>query len=181
MLFIRSSIRAFRMPECPDRVQLGDRILHDHDGACFPSISGTSAVDGEYGAWLGAPAGNRFCTADGGMIGSQARGARVWMHTTQHVRTPPVLRRKLDGSPGCIDLIGSMARPMLTYAVVLLRRGGRHGIPPRGGRMPLQRPAALDMLRELRAPTRVVVSIIRQEAIEESSTGHRFLDHGRRR
>jgi MoaA/NifB/PqqE/SkfB family radical SAM enzyme len=129
---------------------------------------------GEYGAWL-------RCTGGGepmlhprmvDMIEfAKAAGARVWLNTNGSMFGPtPVLRRRLERIiTAGIDLIEfSMdAADAGTYALLRPPRGG----PPRnpikwfGEKVDSIR-TALELRKQLRATTRVVVSIIRQEAIE---------------
>ncbi len=168
----------FGCPNCPytDGNSEIRRFYHERGGDLFPVPLWQKIADesGEYGAWL-------RCTGGGEpmlhphmveMIEyAKARGARVWLNTNGSMFGPiPKLHRKLERIIRAgIDLIEfSMdAGDAETYAKVRPPHGG----PPRHpeqwwqGQVANVR-AALDLRRELRAPTRVVVSIIRQEAIE---------------
>src|SRR4029077_18692874 len=168
----------FGCPNCPytDANSEIRRFYHERDGDLFKEeLWNRLAVEcGHYGAWM-------RCTGGGEpmlhprmveMIEfAKARGARVWLNTNGSMFGPiPKLRRKLERIIRAgIDLIEfSMdAGDAEPYAKVRPPHGG----PPRHpeqwwqGQVANVR-AALDLRRELRAPTRVVVSIIRQEAIE---------------
>lgn len=129
---------------------------------------------GHYGAWM-------RCTGGGEPMlhphmvemveYAKQRGARIWMNTNGSMFGPyPKYRTKLERLIRAgIDLIEfSMdAGDAQTYA----RLRPPHGGPPRdpekwwGGHVDNVR-AALAMRRELRATSRVVVSIIRQHEIE---------------
>jgi MoaA/NifB/PqqE/SkfB family radical SAM enzyme len=129
---------------------------------------------GEYGAWM-------RCTGGGepmlhphmvDMIEfAKARGARIWLNTNGSMFGPTEkLRRKLDRIVRAgIDLIEfSMdAGDAATYAKVRPPHGG----PPRDPEQWWAREvanvrAALDLRSRFTAPTRVVVSIIRQKEME---------------
>lgn len=152
------------------------RYYHEHDGDLLPEALWNKIADeaGPHGAWL-------RCTGGGepllhprlvDMIEyGKARGARVWLNTNGSMFGPlPRMRSKLERLVRAgIDLIEfSMdAGDAATYAKVRPPHGG----PPRD----VQRwwsdkvenvRAALVLRKELTAPTRIVVSIIRQEAIE---------------
>ena len=138
---------------------------------------------GQYGAWM-------RCTGGGepmlhphmvDMIEfAKARGARVWLNTNGSMFGPTEkLRRKLDRIVRAgIDLIEfSMdAGDAATYAKVRPPHGG----PPRDPEQWWAREvanvrAALDIRSRLAAPTRVVVSIIRQKEMEgKLETATRF-------
>jgi pyruvate-formate lyase-activating enzyme len=168
----------FGCPNCPytDGNSEIRRFYHERGGDLFPVPLWRKIADecGEYGAWM-------RCTGGGepmlhphmvDMIEyAKARGARVWLNTNGSMFGPiPKLRGKLERILRAgIDLIEfSMdAGDAETYAKVRPPHGG----PPRNpeqwwqGQVANVR-AALDLRRELRAPTRVVVSIIRQTAVE---------------
>jgi MoaA/NifB/PqqE/SkfB family radical SAM enzyme len=129
---------------------------------------------GQYGAWM-------RCTGGGepmlhphmvDMIEfAKARGARIWLNTNGSMFGPTEkLRRKLDRIVRAgIDLIEfSMdAGDAATYAKVRPPHGG----PPRDPEQWWAREvanvrAALDLRSRFTAPTRVVVSIIRQKEME---------------
>ena len=152
------------------------RFYHEHDGDLLPVElwNKIAAEAGPHGAWL-------RCTGGGepmlhphlvDMIEyAKARGARVWLNTNGSMFGPiPRLRAKLERViKAGIDLIEfSMdAGDADTYAVVR----PPHGAPPRDAERWWSEKvenvkAALALRRELAAPTRIVVSIIRQAAIE---------------
>jgi MoaA/NifB/PqqE/SkfB family radical SAM enzyme len=165
-------------PMCPYTDGNSDirKFYRERDGELFPVPLWQSIADeaGEYGAWM-------RCTGGGEpMLHPQMvemieyakeRGARVWMNTNGTMFGPsPKHREKLKRViKAGIDLIEfSMdAADAETYAKLR---------PPRGGmaksatdyweRQVSNVKAALDIRKELRATTRVVVSIIRQEEIE---------------
>ena len=168
----------FGCPNCPytDANSEIRQFYHQRHGDLFPpELWNKIALEaGEYGAWM-------RCTGGGepmlhprmvDMIEfAKARGARVWLNTNGSMFGPtPALRSKLSRILGAgIDLIEfSMdAGDAETYAKVRPPHGG----PPRDPQKWWQNSvnnvrAALELRRELRAPTRVVVSIIRQEQIE---------------
>lgn len=165
-------------PMCPytDANSEIRRFYRERKGELFPvelwkSIAGEC---GEYGAWM-------RCTGGGepmlhphmvDMIEyAKGRGARVWLNTNGSMFGPTQkLREKLERLIRAgIDLIEfSMdAADPETYAKLRPPHGG----PPRNpekwfGDVVDSIRAALDLRRQYQAPTRVVVSIIRQEAIE---------------
>jgi MoaA/NifB/PqqE/SkfB family radical SAM enzyme len=103
---------------------------------------------------------------------AKARGARVWLNTNGSMFGPtPKLRGKLERLlTAGIDLIEfSMdAADPETYAKLRPPHGG----PPRNPESWFNNNvdsirAALHLRKQLRAPTRIVVSIIRQEAVED--------------
>jgi MoaA/NifB/PqqE/SkfB family radical SAM enzyme len=169
----------FGCPNCPytDANSEIRQFYHQRNADLFPEPlwNSIAAEAGEYGAWM-------RCTGGGepmlhprmvDMIEfAKAKGARVWLNTNGSMFGPtPVLRNKLRRVIAAgIDLIEfSMdAGDAGTYAVV---RPPHRGGPPRdpakwwGNAVDNVR-AALALRKELKAPTRVVVSIIRQEQIE---------------
>jgi pyruvate-formate lyase-activating enzyme len=168
----------FGCPNCPytDGNSEIRRFYHEQHGDLFPVPLWKKIADecGEHGAWM-------RCTGGGEpMLHPQmvemieyakARGARVWLNTNGSMFGPiPKLRNKLERLIRAgIDLIEfSMdAGDAETYATVRPPHGG----PPRNPEQWWQNQvanveAALEMRKRLRAPTRVVVSIIRQQAVE---------------
>ena len=168
----------FGCPNCPytDGNSEIRRFYHERGGDLFPVPLWRKIADesGEYGAWM-------RCTGGGEpMLHPQmvemieyakSRGARVWLNTNGSMFGPlPKQRRKLERLLRAgIDLIEfSMdAGDAPTYARVRPPHGGPPRDPERWwhGQVDNVR-AALEMRRSLRATSRVVVSIIRQEAIE---------------
>jgi pyruvate-formate lyase-activating enzyme len=168
----------FGCPNCPYTDGNSDirKFYRERNGDLFPVALWEKLADecGPYHAWM-------RCTGGGepmlhphmvDMIEyAKGRGARVWINTNGSMFGPlPKLRAKLERLVRAgTDLIEfSMdAADAETYAVVR---------PPHGGAP--RRPqawwddhvdnvrAALKLRKELRTPTRVVVSIIRQQAIE---------------
>jgi MoaA/NifB/PqqE/SkfB family radical SAM enzyme len=169
----------FGCPNCPytDANSEIRQFYHQHDGDLFPvDLWNKLAVEcGEYGAWM-------RCTGGGepmlhpkmvDMIEfAKARGARIWMNTNGSMFGPTlVLRQKLERILRAgIDLIEfSMdAGDAETYAVVRPpHRGGPPRDPAKWWKNAVDNvKAALHLRRQLRAQSRVVVSIIRQEQIE---------------
>jgi MoaA/NifB/PqqE/SkfB family radical SAM enzyme len=167
----------FGCPNCPYTDANSDirQFYRQRDGDLFKEeLWNRLAVEcGEYGAWM-------RCTGGGepmlhprmvDMIEfAKRQGARVWINTNGSMFGPtPVLRRKLERvvSAG-IDLIEfSMdAGDAETYAVVRPPRGGRPRDPQRWWENAVANVrAALELRRSLKASTRIVVSIIRQEQI----------------
>lgn len=168
----------FGCPNCPytDGNSEIRRFYRERDGDLFPVELWRKIADeaGPHGAWL-------RCTGGGepmlhlhmvDMIEyAKEKGARVWLNTNGSMFGPTEAhRRKLERliSSG-IDLIEfSMdAGDAATYAVVRPPRGG----PPRDPQAWWDRQvanvrAALHLRRQWKATTRIVVSIIRQEAVE---------------
>jgi MoaA/NifB/PqqE/SkfB family radical SAM enzyme len=168
----------FGCPNCPytDGNSEIRRFYHERQGDLFPVDLWKKIADeaGPYQAWM-------RCTGGGepmlhphltDMIEyAKAKGARVWLNTNGSVLGPsPKQRAKLKRLiKAGIDLIEfSMdAGDPETYAIV---RPPRYG-PPRD---PAQWwsdhvsnvRAALELRKEYHVPSRVVVSIIRQEIIE---------------
>ena len=169
----------FGCPNCPytDANSEIRQFYHQRNGDLFPEPlwNRLAAECGEYGAWM-------RCTGGGEpmlhphmveMIEyAKERGARIWMNTNGSMFGPtPARREKLERviKTG-IDLIEfSMdAGDAETYALV---RPPHRGGPPRDpqkwwGNAVSNVQAALAVRKELKAPTRIVVSIIRQEQIE---------------
>jgi MoaA/NifB/PqqE/SkfB family radical SAM enzyme len=131
---------------------------------------------GPYGAWMrctggGEPMLHPHMTE---MVEyAKSKGARLWMNTNGSLFGPhPKLRNNLLRVINAgIDLIEfSMdAGDAETYDVVRppLYRGKKHDLNKRWAEQVENIRTALDMRRELRSPTRVVVSMIRQEIIED--------------
>jgi MoaA/NifB/PqqE/SkfB family radical SAM enzyme len=169
----------FGCPNCPytDANSEIRQFYHQRGGDLFPEplwnrIAGEC---GEYGAWM-------RCTGGGepmlhprmvDMIEfAKAGGARVWLNTNGSMFGPTdVLRNKLRRVIAAgTDLIEfSMdAGDAETYAQVRPpHRGGPPRDPEKWWRNAVDNVrASLALRKELTAPTRVVVSIIRQEQIE---------------
>ncbi len=169
----------FGCPNCPYTDANSDirRFYHERDGDLFKEeLWNRLAVEcGEYGAWM-------RCTGGGepmlhprmvDMIEfAKQRGARVWLNTNGSMFGPtPALRQKLGRVIAAgIDLIEfSMdAGDAETYAIV---RPPHRGGPPRDPEKWWNNAvnnvrAALELRRSLKATTRIVVSIIRQQQIE---------------
>lgn len=166
-------------PNCPytDANSEIRQFYHQRNGDLFPEQlwNRLAAECGEYGAWM-------RCTGGGepmlhprmvDMIElAKARGARIWLNTNGSMFGPtPVLRNKLRRVVAAgIDLIEfSMdAGDAETYAIVRPpHRGGAPRDPQKWWRTAVDNVrAALALRKELTAPTRIVVSIIRQEQIE---------------
>ena len=165
-------------PNCPytDGNSEIRRFYREHNGDLFPQPLWNKIADeaGPHNAWL-------RCTGGGepmlhphmvDMIEyAKARGARVWLNTNGSMfgptpRTRDKLRRLIAAR---IDLIEfSMdAADAETYSRVRPPRGGIPRDPLKwwGDHLDNVR-AALALRKEMETPTRVVVSIIRQEAIE---------------
>jgi MoaA/NifB/PqqE/SkfB family radical SAM enzyme len=169
----------FGCPNCPytdDNSEIR-QFYHQRHADLFPPPLWNKLAEecGEYGAWM-------RCTGGGEpmlhphmveMIEfAKAKGARVWMNTNGSMFGPTAaLRAKLERIIAAgIDLIEfSMdAGDAETYAVV---RPPRRGGPPRdpqkwwGNAVDNVR-AALALRKQLKAPTRIVVSVIRQTQID---------------
>ena len=168
----------FGCPFCPytDGNSEIRRFYHEHKGDLLPVALWEKMADecGPYGAWM-------RCTGGGEpMLHPQmvdlieyakARGARIWLNTNGSMFGPlPKLRQKLERLVRAhIDLIEfSMdAGDAQTYAVLRPPHGGPVRNPTQWWeRMVSNVRAALEFRKALRAPSRVVVSIIRQEAME---------------
>ena len=168
----------FGCPNCPytDGNSEIRQFYHQHQADLFPVDLWNKIADecGEYGAWM-------RCTGGGEpmlhphlveMIEyAKARGARVWLNTNGSMFGPfPKLREKLVRLLRAgIDLIEfSMdAGDAETYATLRPPRGGAPRDPERWWSDHVGNVrAAIELRKELCSPTRVVVSIIRQEAIE---------------
>jgi MoaA/NifB/PqqE/SkfB family radical SAM enzyme len=168
----------FGCPFCPytDGNSEIRRFYHERKGDLLPAALWRKMADecGPHGAWL-------RCTGGGepmlhpqmvDMIEyAKARGARIWLNTNGSMFGPlPKLREKLERLIRAqIDLIEfSMdAGDAETYARVRPPRGGPVRNPGQWWeRMVSNVRAALAFRKTHRAPSRVVVSIIRQEAME---------------
>jgi MoaA/NifB/PqqE/SkfB family radical SAM enzyme len=165
-------------PNCPytDGNSEIRRFYRDRHGELFPLELWRKIADecGAYGAWM-------RCTGGGEPVlhphmvdmieYAKAKGARVWLNTNGSMFGPTLkLRKKLERIMAVgVDLIEfSMdAADAQTYAKVRPPHGG----PPRdpqqwwSGHLDNVR-AALQFRKQFRSPSRVVVSIIRQEDIE---------------
>jgi pyruvate-formate lyase-activating enzyme len=168
----------FGCPNCPytDSNSEIRRFYHERQGDLFPVPlwHKIAAECGEYGAWM-------RCTGGGepmlhphmvNMVEyAKAKGARIWMNTNGSMFGPLVkYRQKLERLVRAgIDLIEfSMdAGDAETYAVVRPPHGGPPRDPQKWWRDVVDNvKAAIALRNELRSPTRVVVSIIRQALIE---------------
>lgn len=169
----------FGCPMCPYTDGNSDirKFYREHNGELFPVKLWESIADeaGPYGAWM-------RCTGGGEpmlhphmveMIEyAKARGARIWINTNGSMFGPhKVQRAKLERViKAGTDLIEfSMdAGDTQTYAELRPPRGGLGSKSAESwweGQVDNVR-AALALRKEYKIPTRVVVSIIRQEAIE---------------
>ena len=165
-------------PNCPytDGNSEIRRFYRDRHGELFPMELWRKIADecGAYGAWM-------RCTGGGEpMLHAQmvdmieyakAKGARVWLNTNGSMFGPTLkLRRKLERIMAVgIDLIEfSMdAADAETYAKVRPPHGGPPRDPQQWWRNHLDNVrAALQFRKQFHSPSRVVVSIIRQEDIE---------------
>lgn len=165
-------------PNCPytDGNSEIRKFYRERGGELFPVDlwNKIAAEAGTYGSWL-------RCTGGGEpmlhphmveMIEyAKDRGARVWLNTNGSMFGPSLPhRQKLERAISAgIDLIEfSMdAGDPETYAQLRPPRGGRPADPQKWwDRMVGNVSAALELRKRLRKNTRVVVSIIRQEAIE---------------
>jgi pyruvate-formate lyase-activating enzyme len=165
-------------PNCPytDGNSEIRQFYHQRNGDLFQVPLWNRIADecGPYGAWM-------RCTGGGepmlhpqmvSMVEyAKARGARVWMNTNGSMFGPlPAYRAKLQRLlEAGIDLIEfSMdAADAETYARVRPPRGGPPRNPQKWWDDTLGNvKAGLAMRKALRVPTRIVVSIIRQELIE---------------
>jgi MoaA/NifB/PqqE/SkfB family radical SAM enzyme len=168
----------FGCPMCPytDGNSEIRQFYREREGELFPVDLWKSIADecGDFGAWM-------RCTGGGepmlhphlvDMIEyAKERGARIWLNTNGSMFGPsPSHRKKLERVLRAgIDLIEFSMDAADAELYAKLR-------PPRGGmskgadvwweRQVSNVTAALEMRKELLAPTRVVVSIIRQEEIE---------------
>ena len=165
-------------PNCPytDGNSEIRRFYREHNGDLFPVGLWKKIADecGEYGAWM-------RCTGGGepmlhpqmvDMIEyAKSKGARVWLNTNGSMFGPNAKQRqKLERLIRAgIDLIEfSMdAADSGTYAKLRPPRSGRTQEPERWWAKHMGNVcAALDFRRQFIATSRIVVSIIRQEAIE---------------
>lgn len=169
----------FGCPNCPytDGNSELRSFYREHNGELFPREMWDKLADeaGPYGAWL-------RCTGGGEpMLHPQmtemieyakARGARVWMNTNGSMFGPTArLRDKLKRIlTAGIDLIEfSMdAADAETYAELRPPRKGRPRDPQKWFNDHVNNiRAALELRKELGAETRIVVSMIRQKAVED--------------
>lgn len=165
-------------PNCPytDTNSTLRRFYHEHDGDLIPVKLWEKIADecGPYGAWM-------RCTGGGEpMLHPQmvemieyakAKGARVWLNTNGSMFGPTAKhRQRLERVIRAgIDLIEfSMdAADAQTYAVLRPPRSGKTGDPEQWWAKHVGNVrAALELRKQFVATTRVVTSIIRQEAIE---------------
>jgi MoaA/NifB/PqqE/SkfB family radical SAM enzyme len=168
----------FGCPSCPYTDGNSDirQFYHAHDGDLFPVDLWQKIADeaGPYGAWL-------RCTGGGepmlhlhmvDMIEyAKAKGARVWLNTNSSMFGPlPKMRQNLVRIiKAGIDLIEfSMdAADPETYALVRPPHRGAPRDPEDWWKRHVDNvKAALELRKEYVTPTRVVVSIIRQELVE---------------
>lgn len=168
----------FGCPNCPytDGNSEIRRYYRERDGDLFPVGLWRKIAEecGQYGAWM-------RCTGGGEPMlhpemvkmveYAKARAARVWLNTNGSMFGPtPKLRKKLERIIAAgIDLIEfSMdAADAETYARVRPPRGG----PPRNAEQWWNQHvdnvrASLQLRKQFKTPSRVVVSIIRQKEIE---------------
>jgi MoaA/NifB/PqqE/SkfB family radical SAM enzyme len=168
----------FGCPMCPytDGNSEIRKFYRERKGELFPVKLWKSIADecGEFGAWM-------RCTGGGepmlhphmvDMIAyAKARGARIWLNTNGSMFGPsPGHREKLEKViRSGIDLIEfsmDAGDPEL-YALLRPPRGGMTKSPSEWWNDQVSNVrAALEMRKQFVAPTRVVVSIIRQDAIE---------------
>jgi len=152
------------------------KFYHDHGGDLLPVPLWEKMADecGPYGAWMRCTGGGEPMLHNKmvDMIEyAKARGARIWLNTNGSMFGPtPKLREKLRRiiSAG-IDLIEfSMdAADAATYAQVRPPHGGPPRHPEQWWNHHLDNiKAALEIRKELAMPTRIVVSMIRQERME---------------
>jgi MoaA/NifB/PqqE/SkfB family radical SAM enzyme len=168
----------FGCPMCPYTDGNSDirKFYRERKGELFPVELWKSIADecGEFGAWM-------RCTGGGepmlhphlvDMIGyAKERGARVWLNTNGSMFGPSAKHRERLESiiRSGIDLIEfSMdAGDAQLYAELRPPRGGMTKTPAAWWEDQVSNVrAALEIRKKLVAPTRVVVSIIRQDAIE---------------
>jgi MoaA/NifB/PqqE/SkfB family radical SAM enzyme len=168
----------FGCPMCPytDGNSEIRQFYRERSGDLFPVKLWESIADecGQYDAWM-------RCTGGGEpMLHPQMvemieyakeRGARIWLNTNGSMFGPSANhRQKLERIIRAqIDLIEfSMdAGDAETYAVLRPPRGGLAKSPEEWWTRQVGNVrAALELRRQLAAPTRVVVSVIRQDAIE---------------
>jgi MoaA/NifB/PqqE/SkfB family radical SAM enzyme len=169
----------FGCPYCPytDGNSEIRRFYGDRDGILMPQKLWNKIADeaGEYGAWL-------RCTGGGEPMlhpnmtemveYAQEKGARVWMNTNGSMFGPyPKHRDNLERIiKAGIDLIEfSMdAGDAETYAKVRPPRSGKPRDPEKWWNDHLSNVrAALELRKKHKIGTRVVVSIIRQRAVED--------------
>jgi MoaA/NifB/PqqE/SkfB family radical SAM enzyme len=168
----------FGCPMCPYTDGNSDirKFYRERNGELFPEKLWNSIAEecGQYQAWM-------RCTGGGEpmlhprmteMIEfAKEKGARVWMNTNGSMFGPhPKNRKNLERLiTAGIDLIEfSMdASDPITYAKLRPPKGGVVNDPQQWWDKHLGNiKAALELRKKLSKPTRVVVSIIRQEAIE---------------
>ncbi len=168
----------FGCPMCPytDGNSEIRQFYGERDGDLFPVKLWESIARecGQYGAWM-------RCTGGGepmlhpNMVEmieyAKERGARVWMNTNGSMFGPTAPRREklerlIKANIDLIEFSMDAADPEL-YAQLRPPRGGMTKSPQVWwDRQVSNVRAALEMRKQHRAPTRVVVSVIRQEAIE---------------
>ncbi len=168
----------FGCPMCPytDGNSEIRKFYRDNSAELFPVDLWNSIADecGKYGAWM-------RCTGGGepmlhpGMVDmieyGKSKGARVWLNTNGSMFGPVKRDRdRLDRLLACgVDLIEfSMdAGDAETYAEVRPPRGGMTRTADEWWERQVNNVKyAIAKRNELRGPTRIVVSIIRQELIE---------------
>lgn len=168
----------FGCPMCPytDGNSEIRKFYRERNGDIFPVKLWNSIADeaGEYQAWM-------RCTGGGepmlhpNMVEmieyAKAKGCRIWMNTNGSMFGPhPKFRAKLERLIRAgIDLLEfSMdAADAETYAVLRPTRGGLNIPAEQWWTQQVDNvKAALELRKKLKQPTRVVVSLIRQEAID---------------
>jgi MoaA/NifB/PqqE/SkfB family radical SAM enzyme len=168
----------FGCPNCPytDTNSELRKFYHQHGADLLPVELWNKMADecGEYGAWM-------RCTGGGEpMLHPQMvemieyakrQGARVWLNTNGSMFGPSEqhrekLRRVIDAGIDLIEFSMDAGDPG-TYAQVRPPRGGLNRSPEQWfGKQVSNVRAALELRKELKRTSRIVVSIIRQEIIE---------------
>jgi MoaA/NifB/PqqE/SkfB family radical SAM enzyme len=152
------------------------KYYHEHGGDLLPQELWNKMADecGEYGAWMRITGGGEPMLHHKmvEMIEyAKAAGARIWLNTNGSMFGPTAklrenLRRIIAAG---IDLIEfSMdAADAATYAMLRPPHGGPPRHPEKWWEHHLDNiKAALEIRKDLRMPMRIVVSMIRQQAIE---------------
>jgi MoaA/NifB/PqqE/SkfB family radical SAM enzyme len=168
----------FGCPNCPytDSNSELRRFYHEHAGDLLPVALWNKMADecGLYGAWMRCTGGGEpmLHPSMTEMIEyAKARGARIWLNTNgsmfgplqQHRRN---LERILQAGIDLIEFSMDAGDPE-TYAMVRPPRGGAPRDAKRWWNKQLDNiRAALATRKEFRSPTRIVVSMIRQELLE---------------
>ncbi len=183
----------FGCPFCPytDGNSEIRRFYHERQGDLLPVELWKKIAEecGQHGAWMRCTGGGEpmLHTHMVEMIEyAKGKGARVWLNTNGSMFGPlPKMREKLERLIRAgIDLIEfSMdAGDAETYATLRPPHGGPPRDPQRWwDRMVANVRAALELRKAWRVPTRVVVSIIRQKAMEDkldAAVGYWLKDVG---